>query len=64
MEDIDKNGDGFIDLDEYIGQYTRTASRSAQLDTVLLVSLGNGDGDGICIVDLCTALVMDSPRES
>ena len=22
MEDIDKNGDGFIDLNEYIGEYT------------------------------------------
>ena len=40
MEDIDKNGDGFIDLDEYIGQYTRTASQSAQFVTVPLVSPG------------------------
>lgn len=22
MEDIDKNGDGFIDLDEYIGEFS------------------------------------------
>ncbi len=24
MEDIDKNGDGFIDLQEYIGEFTLT----------------------------------------
>lgn len=24
MEDIDKNGDGFIDLKEYIGEYLST----------------------------------------